>query len=356
MLSASEFREIVSDRKSGFRAALWRGLFATIEPFYSAAVRYRNWRFDTGRIPIARMEVPVVSVGNLTLGGTGKTPMVEWLARWFTDRGVCVALVSRGYGAVDGLENDEAKELHQKLPSVPHLLTPKRAVGAREAIDRYGAQLIILDDGFQHRSLARDLDIVLVDAIEPYGFGHVFPRGTLREPLAGFARAQVIALSRSDALGEKARQAIQARVTSYNRTAIWLELSHVPQGVRGSGGDRQPLDHLYGKRLLAFCGIGNPAGFRRALEQCGYGVVDIREFPDHHAYSPGDLSKLDHWAEQAKADTIVCTHKDLVKIGQPRIGARPLWALEIRLAISRGQADLESQLSLLASRALGQSG
>ena len=356
MLSPSEFREIISGRRRGIGASLWRGLFSAIEPVYSAAVRYRNWRFNTGRTPITRVEVPVVSVGNLTLGGTGKTPMVEWLARWFLDRGVRVAIVSRGYGAGQGQENDEAKELHQKLPAVPHLLSPERAVGAREAIDRHGAQLIILDDGFQHRRLARNLDIVLVDAMEPFGFERVFPRGTLREPLAGFARAQVIALSRSDAVDEESRQALHDRVREHNPGAAWLELSHQPRGLRTGDGARMPLDHLLGKRLLAFCGIGNPAGFRHALLSCGYEVVDFREFPDHHAYRPADLTNLANWAEQAKADALICTHKDLVKLGQPSGGSRPTWALEIGLAISNGQADFETQLSVLASRALGRPG
>ena len=353
MLSPAEFREIVSGRQHGQRAVVWRGLFSAIEPAYSAVVRYRNWRYDTGRTPTTRVEVPVVSVGNLTLGGTGKTPMVEWLARWFIDRGVRVAIVSRGYGAVEGQENDEAKELRQKLPTVPHLLNPKRAVGAREAIDHHGAQLIILDDGFQHRRLARDLDIVLVDGMEPFGFEHVFPRGTLREPLAGFARAQVIALSRSDAIEEKSRQQIHDRVRTFNRDATWLELSHQPRGLRSGDGASQPLDHLQGKRLLAFCGIGNPAGFRHALVSCGYEVADFREFPDHHAYQPGDLTNLATWAEQAKVDAMICTHKDLVKLGQPIGGSRPIWALEIGLAISSGQAEFEKQLGLLAQRAIG---
>lgn len=351
LLNPSDFREIVSGRDRGFKAAAWRALFAAIEPFYSAAVRYRNWRYDTGRSAIARVEVPVVSVGNLTLGGTGKTPMVEWLARWFLDRGVRVVLVSRGYGAVEGHTNDEAKELQEKLPEVPHLQNPERRLAAREAIDRFGAQLILLDDAFQHRRLARDLDIVLVDALDPFGCEHVFPRGMLREPLTGFARAHVIALSRADAVDALTRKRIRDRIGQYNASALWLELSHAPRALRSAGGMQMPLEKLAHQRLLAFCGIGNPAGFRHALESCGYSVVAFREFPDHHHYGAADLEELARLAETSGAEAIVCTHKDLVKIPQAVMDVRPVWALEIGLQVLGGADDLQRRLEVLAAQA-----
>ncbi len=152
----------------------------------------RNWRYDTGRAVPRRVSAPVISVGNLTLGGVGKTPFVEWLARWLVARGVRVAIVSRGYGApasgdspdIERL-NDEARELAEKLPGVPHCQHADRLSACQRAIDQHGAELLLLDDAFQHRRVYRDLDILLVDACEPFGFEHVFPRGTLREPLAG---------------------------------------------------------------------------------------------------------------------------------------------------------------------------
>ena len=172
-------------------AARWppsRGLLAAAEIPYAAAVRRRNQHYDR---PDAcqRVPVPVVSVGNLTLGGTGKTPMVEWLARWFQAQGVRVALVSRGYGSRAGRPNDEALELAQCLPGVPHVQNPDRVAAARQAIDAHQAQLILLDDGFQHRRLARDLDLVLVDALEPVGFGHVFPAAPCESPCRASAGA-----------------------------------------------------------------------------------------------------------------------------------------------------------------------
>ena len=173
---------------------------ATAEFPYTAAVAYRNRRYDLGRAAIHHVAVPVISVGNLTLGGTGKTPMVKWVARRLLAQGSRVAIVSRGYGAAAGQQNDEARELSQALPEVPHVQNRDRVAGAERAIAEFSAQCILLDDGFQHRRLARDLDIVLLDALEPFGFEHVFPRGTLREPLAGLKRAQAVCLSRADAI------------------------------------------------------------------------------------------------------------------------------------------------------------
>ena len=134
------------------------------------------------------VEVPVISVGNLTLGGTGKTPMVEWIVRQLQKREKKVGIISRGYGSRGG-PNDEALELAWKLPSVPHVQNPDRVAAARRAIDEFGCDALVLDDAFQHRRIARDLDIVLLDALEPLGYEHVFPRGTLREPIEGLARA-----------------------------------------------------------------------------------------------------------------------------------------------------------------------
>lgn len=345
-MNASDFRDIVSGRRRGLGAAALRGMLAALEVPYSTAVRWRNRRYDRGR-RVERIDVPVVSVGNLTLGGTGKTPMVEWLARWFRERGVQVALVSRGYGAQAGQANDEALELAQKLPGVPHLQDPDRVRAARQAITEHGAQLILLDDGFQHRRLARDLDLVLVDALEPFGFGHVFPRGTLREPLSGWSRAHAIALTRADMIAPTERAAIRREVERYAPQAAWLEVTHAPQCLRSYSGVEQPLASLASRRVAAFCGIGNPPGFAHALRLCGYEVAGLREFPDHHRYGPTDLASLAVWAAPLNVEAIVCTHKDLVKIPQESLGELPLFALSVGLEFLSGREELEALLQLV---------
>jgi tetraacyldisaccharide 4'-kinase len=318
---------------------------------YSAAVRWRNFRYDTGRLSTERVDVPVVSVGNMTLGGTGKTPMVEWLARWYRARGVRVVLVSRGYGAEQGAANDEALELEQRLPDVPHVQNPDRVGAARMAIEEFESELVILDDGFQHRRLARDLDLVLIDALEPFGFEHVFPRGTLREPLSGLARAQVIALSRSDAVSAEDRSAIEKRVRRYAPAATWIEVAHPPRGLANAAGQHAPVDTIAGRRVAAFCGIGNPSGFRHTLASVGADVAALREFPDHHAYTREDVESLSHWAASLAVEAVICTAKDLVKLRVERLGGVPLWALAIELEVVRGREEFETRLSKLLSDA-----
>jgi tetraacyldisaccharide 4'-kinase len=298
------------------------------------------------------VSVPVVCVGNLTLGGTGKTPMVKWIARWLIERGVRVAIVSRGYGAAAGRQNDEALELAQSLPNVPQVQNPDRVAGARRAIDEFGSQLILLDDGFQHRRLARDLDIVLLDATEPFGFDHVFPRGTLREPIAGLRRAGVVCLSRSNLLEEPGRLAIRQRVAELAPHAAWCEAAHAPHGLLNSGGQSQPLSALSGRHVAAFCGIGNPAAFRYSLQTAGCSIVSWREFPDHHRYTDADQAVIKNVAAASDAEFVVCTHKDLVKLPNEKLGRLPLWALTVEMQILAGAERLEAALSKTAAAAI----
>jgi tetraacyldisaccharide 4'-kinase len=344
LFQPSTFRELISGRRRGISASLLRALLRGAEVGYAAAMRWRNDRYNRGRAAVEQAGVSVVSVGNITLGGTGKTPMVEWLARWYRARGVRVALVSRGYGAEQGAANDEALELEERLPDVPHVQNADRVAAARMAVEEFESQLILLDDGFQHRRLARDLDVVLIDALEPFGYEHVFPRGALREPLCGLARANVVALSRADLIYGGERRAIEARVARYAKQALWIEIEHRPQQLVGSDGRMAPLETIAGRPVAAFCGIGNPGGFRRTLASVGAQVLDLREFADHHAYSRDDVAVLAGWVESLDVDAVVCTAKDLVKLRLDRIGDRPLWALGIAVEITRGREDFEALL------------
>lgn len=315
-----------------------------LETPYAWAMRWRNRRYDARRTPIERVPVPVVSVGNLTLGGTGKTPMVAWIARWLRRRGLRVTVISRGYGAEAGAVNDEALELEHHLPDVPHLQNPDRLEAARVAVEELGCELILLDDAFQHRRIARDLDLVMVDACEPFGFGHVFPRGTLREPLAGLARAHAVVLSRADVVDAATRARIRERIGRYAPEAAWAEVSHAPEKLLSFTGAEAPLSSLAGQPVGAFCGIGNPAGFRHTLEACACRVVAFREFSDHYRYERSDLESLADWAASLDVSAIVCTHKDLVKLGIDRLGPLPLRAVTITLRFLAGQEDIEASL------------
>lgn len=350
LISASAFQELVSGRRRGASAAVLRAGLRAAEGPYAWGVRLRNWRYDIGRAEIHSVGVPVVSVGNLTLGGTGKTPFVAWLARWFRQRSVRVSIVSRGYGAVDGAPNDEALELEEQLPDVPHLQNADRVAAAQVAVEELETQLIVLDDAFQHRRLARDLDIVLLDALAPWGYGHVFPRGLLREPAQGLRRAQVVALSRADLIDAAEREAIRQRVQELAPAASWVETAHAPARLLRRGEPAESLESLRGRRIAAFCGLGNPAGFHRTLAQCGFQVVATREFPDHHAYCREDVESLSQWVQGLDVTAVVCTHKDLVKVGLPTLGGRPLSALQIELQILAGRPALEERLAAVCPK------
>ena len=349
MFNAADFRDVVSGRRHGPAAGLLRGFLRVAEFPYSWVVSRRNRDFDSGRRPRHSVAIPVISVGNITLGGTGKTPLVEWLARWFINHQVRVALVSRGYKSAAGSLNDEGQELAQKLPGVPHVQNRDRVAAARQAIEQFGSQVIILDDGFQHRRIQRDLDIVLLDALEPFGFEHVFPRGTLREPLAGLARADFIVLTRADMVDEQERSRIRRVVEKYAPHAAWAECRHAACSLLAADGHEESLDTLRGKPVAAFCGLGNPSGFRHTLEQCGYNVVAWREFPDHFAYNQSAIDDLAGWVSSHGAQAAVCTHKDLVKLGVLELAGRPLRAVRVGLEFAVGQDSLQSRLEKILS-------
>jgi tetraacyldisaccharide 4'-kinase len=350
MFIPSGFHELVSGQRRGFVASALRGVLAAAEVPYRLIVTWRNRRFDRGRAEVIRLSVAVVSAGNVTLGGTGKSPLVKWLAKWFQNHGRHVGIVSRGYGSKAGRPNDEALELARALPGVPHVQHPNRPAAARKAIKTHGCDLILVDDGFQHRRLARDLDIVLLDATEPFGFGHVFPRGTLREPLDGLARANVICLSRADAVSGAERDSIRRAVAQIAPAADWCEIAHAPVGLAANDGRTASIATIHGQRVAAFCGIGNPNGFRHTLASAGCEPVAWVEFPDHQAYSGRDLAAIGEAADRARAEIIVCTQKDLVKIDRQEIGGRPLWALAIEINFLVGQDVLEAALQNVIDR------
>lgn len=338
---AEAFRRLVSGTDRGARAALARAALAAASLPYAAAVSLRTIAYDRRMLPISRPSVPVVSVGNLTLGGSGKTPLVAWVAAHYAgrldrlDRKRRVAIVSRGYGARDGETSDEAAELAILLPDVPHVADRDRVRGVARAVDEHGAEIVVLDDGFQHRRLARTLDIVTIDATDPFGCGHIFPRGLLREPLASLARADAVVLTRADMIDAAQRRDIAlafAAACRGRQPAVWMEACHGPRRLRTASGDVFPLERIAGRPVAAVSGIGNPAPFRRTLESLGARVVVHLRYPDHHAYSPADLDDIGMQAATAGAEWIVTTLKDLVKLREDTLGGMPLAAVEIELA------------------------
>ena len=350
MINASTFRDIVSGRRRDPIAAAVRCALAIVEIPYRIIVAIRNRRFDRVATSVHRVDVPVISVGNLTLGGTGKTPVVAWLSRWFRDRDIRVSIVSRGYGSKDGVQNDEARELEARLPDVPHLQNPDRVAAATVAVEELETQLILLDDGFQHRRIHRDLNILLVDATEPFGFERVFPRGTLREPLSSADRADVIAITKCEAISKGRLDEIESRFRAIAPRATYSRLKQIPKQLIKSNGDAESTESLHGKRVLAFCAIGNPDSFRTTLQTMNVDLVAFHVFPDHHEFTRSDIESIGTKLRDATVDLCVCTHKDLVKINVDRLAGIPLYALQIELSVFEGKAELENQLLKLVDQ------
>lgn len=351
MLTPSTFRDLISGRRRGVAAGLLRTALHAASFPYGWAIRARNRRYDRGSATIHRAAVPVVSVGNLTVGGTGKTPMVEWIARHLRAKDVRVAILSRGYGAEQGGLNDEALELELALPDVPHLQNPDRIASSAVAIEELATQLLLLDDGFQNRRLARDLDVVLLDATEPFGHDHVLPRGTLREPVSGLRRAGVVVLSRADMIEPLQREAIRKRALELAPHAAWCEVEHRAAALVDSRGETYPIQSLAAQPVLACCGIGNPAGFRHTLDALGVNVIAWREFPDHHNYTREDVESLASLACESGAQLVVCTRKDLVKLRVAAIGGVPLRAIGVELHFLDGEEAMTAALAPLIDRA-----
>jgi tetraacyldisaccharide 4'-kinase len=354
---AEAFKRLVDGTARGTGPNLARLVLAGLSAPYGLVVGCRNAAYDRGLLYRARGAVPVVSVGNLTLGGTGKTPLVAWLARTVAARGVQPAIVSRGYGAARGQTSDEAAELAILLPDVPHVANRDR-VAAVEKAAAAGAEVALLDDGFQHRRLARDLDIVAVDATDPFGCGHLFPRGLLRESLSGLARAQAVVLTRAAAVDARRRSDIRRIFTEAcggGLPPVWMEATHRPVRLRSATSATQPLERLVSTRVAAFAGIGNPTAFRASLTDLGANLVGFRPFPDHHAYTAADLDAIRDWAAGLRAELVVTTLKDLVKVRRDRLGEAPLFALEIALEIlpsGDSPASLETLLKPVLTRAI----
>jgi tetraacyldisaccharide 4'-kinase len=334
----------------GLGPALVRGALRTLSLPYGLGMRARAALYGLGLCASRKLSVPVVSVGNLTTGGTGKTPLVVWIARWLRQRGVPVAILSRGYGstAPDGSESDETLLFRRLLPDVPHVTGKSRYVAGQRAIAEHGAQCLLLDDGFQHLALARDLNLAVVDCLLPFGFGYLLPRGLLREPVTSLRRADLIVLSRCDLCDAAELDDLRRRVREAAGARPVLESVHRPiRFYRHGSEETQALEWARGRRVYAFSALGNPAAFPRTLAALGADVLEHRAFRDHHWYSEGDLADLARAAEAAGAEAVVTTEKDAVKIRSFPADGPPLHVLAVEFALTAGEACLVDALEWL---------
>lgn len=342
------FHALIRGESTGIWPTLQRGGLRALSQAYRLGMVLRNFAYDRGWKQSCKAEVPVVSVGNLTVGGTGKTPCVEFIARYYSQLGLKVAILSRGYGNAAG-RNDEALVLEENLPDVPHLQGADRAALAKIAVNELESDILVLDDGFQHRRLKRNLDIVLIDATCPWGHGYLLPRGLLREPIGSLKRASAVIVTRCDLAPAGAVDAIKETVARIEPGLPVFEATHRPVQWRNASGQTMPLDGLRNRPAVGFCGLGNPQAFRQALVKLGLNVIDWRTYPDHHAYSNDDVEALRNWARQLPPEAVlVATQKDLVKIRLDRMGEKELWALQIALEMTTGHEALERLLQGIA--------
>jgi tetraacyldisaccharide 4'-kinase len=328
---------------------------------YRAALAARDRAYRWGVLRTGRLPCPVVSVGNLTLGGSGKTPTVELAVRTLLDLGAHPAVLSRGYGRVtrgvhvvadrDGIRaeprgaGDEPLLLAERLPGVPVVVGENRYEAGRVAVERCGATALVLDDAFQHRTLAKDLEVVVVPGRAPWGNARVFPRGMLREPLSGLARAHVVVVTNPPS--PETVVEVTGTVRRHNTTAAVLAARYrLQDAMEPLRGRRLPVGELGGRRLLAFAGLGSPQSFADTLDAAGIRRVGFAEFPDHHWFTPGDLAELVRDARAAGAQGLVTTEKDWVRLRDLPPPALPLWVLPVRLMIESG---LETWQRLLAA-------
>jgi tetraacyldisaccharide 4'-kinase len=311
---------------------------------YAAIARLRARAYRQGLLRERHLDGAVISVGNLTVGGTGKTPMVLWIAERLLAEGKSVGILTRGYrGKTVSRSVDKSRPTHDSaaVSTSDEVRLLQSRLGNRALFgvgaDRYknglalaarGVDWFLLDDGYQHLRLARDVDIVLIDASNPFGGGHLLPAGRLREPRAGLERADLIVISRSNhapAIESIVRRFSQAPIF-YARTELFSVYSHSqPQPA---------VAEVRAKQLFAFCGIGNPAAFIADLRDWGFQIAGYKSFPDHHRYSPSDIAAIEKQAREAGAAGLICTEKDRFNLEQTQPSMN-LWVCSISLRIDR---------------------
>jgi len=321
-------------------------------------VKLRRWLYSKG-VPLAKnLPCKVISVGNVAAGGSGKTPAVIAIARMFREHyDLSVAILSRGYrsqvrdsAVVSDGENillkpaeagDEPYLLSRSLPGVPILIGKDRVQTGLMAVRRWDSQIVILDDGFQYLRLARDVNIITVDATRPFGFGHVLPRGYLREPLSVLNHADLILLTRVDQCEDL--DYVRNRLTEIAPSAPIFESIYRPHSLCSLDTQQDmALDTIRGKKLLAVCGIANPTSFVETLQALNPAKVDLLSFPDHHAYPPRSIESIRQSMAKSDADFIVTTEKDAQKLGV--IEDHPILSLTVELKLVGASAGRFEEL------------
>ena len=350
------FRRLQGDQSAGLPPGpVVRAGAAVASRLYGLGAGLRRTLYARGLLRTKKLPAPVVSVGNLTVGGTGKTPVVACLARLWQDRGRRVAILSRGYGGqsrgVTCISNgqntykkppevgEEPYWLARTLPGVAVYTGACRYAAGMAAWEEFQPDLFLLDDGFQHFQLHRDLDLVLLDAGSPFGNGQLLPRGPLREPLAALAAAQSLILTRFDPEHHQAQLAAIRRAfpdkTVLSATIAPVKVTAYP------GGQTEAPAALRHRALVAFAGLARPEVFAGTLQELGVDLKGFRIFPDHHSYSHEELDSLTEAARALGAGGLITTGKDWASLGERWDGEVLLWVLEVEARLGEPERVLD---------------
>ncbi|MHC4424710.1 MAG: tetraacyldisaccharide 4'-kinase [Planctomycetota bacterium] len=322
------YRRLISGQSSGFGACLLRLLLAIAAIGYSLVVWLRNFLYSKGWLKSHHVDAAVLCIGNITVGGTGKTPLVVWLCNQLRQKEIQCAILTRGYksrGQETETVKDEPVILAKSCPEAKVIVNPDRVAGAAEAVGKYGAKVLIMDDGFQHRRLARDLDIVTIDATQPFGYGKTLPAGLLREPVTSLKRASAVVITRCDQIAEAELGQLEKKLRAIHPNMIIAKSIHAAVSVKypepfvipaKAGIRKDSVEQLKGKRIFVFCGIGNPDAFLNTIKALGSELVGSKVYDDHYHYTDHCLADVYRQAEHLGADLVLTTQKDWTKIAE----------------------------------------
>ncbi len=311
---------------------------------YSGSVAAVRELYSRNIFPTKKLSIPVVSVGNLTWGGTGKTPLVDYIADYFESRGQRVFILTRGYG------NDEMKELERGHPKAKVVVGKDRYESAKAALAILPADVAVLDDGFQHWKLQRDLDIVVINTLEPFGNEYVIPAGMLREPVSSIRRAGLVMLTHTNLVSEEALRNIKIRLHQYGIDSERIvESVHEPLFLyRASSGERVSLEAFGSKQALAFSGIGHPASFEGTLKKAGLRIERAIRFSDHHAYSADELREIK--TKASANEEMITTEKDFLRSPGLMIDTVDPLVLKIHIRVTKREELLHARLDSILRR------
>lgn len=338
---------VMTDRKTGAAFAPLKLLLYIVSIVYGAAIIIRALLYKMGIFRAEAAPIKIISVGNLTLGGTGKTPFVINLIKVLKkDIRRDASVLIRGYGW------DETAMLKQSLPETPILAREDRVDSAHKAMRLYGCDTAVLDDGFQYWELKRDLDIVLIDSRNPFGNGQLFPRGILREPKSAIKRAHVVVFTKVDKKIADLN-ALRAELKAINPGLVFIEARHRPlYTYELKTKKNQDTGYLKDKKVILLSSIGDPKYFKETAKGLGANVVAHLIFKDHHDYKKKDVDNITRLCKERKFDFILTTEKDAVKLGRLglSIGNYPLMVLVVDMEITSGRENLIARLHSINSR------